>query len=120
RAYSNLASLAGMRGSIEEAYGRFEEALTLARAIGPKADVAATLNNLAATADRMGEYAKAVRHFREGIAVSRRSQAVDREGRMLTNLAAVYARQGQLGPSWNTAEEVEELSDAISAPRLKL
>lgn len=39
---------------------------------------------------------------------------------MLTNLAAVYARQGQLGPSWNTAEEVEELSDAISAPRLKL
>jgi len=120
RAYNNLASLAAMRGASEVAYSQFEAALTLARSIGPKADVAATLNNLAATADRMGEYPKAVRHFREGIAVSRRNQAVDREGRMLTNLAAVYARQGQLGPSWNTAEEVEELAETISAPRLKL
>ncbi len=120
RAYSNLASLTAMRGNGEEAYGQFEAALTLARSIGPQADVAATLNNLAATADRLGEYAKAVRHFREGIAVSRRNQAADREGRMLTNLAAVYARQGQLGPAWNTAEEVEELADKIAAPRLRL
>lgn len=120
RAHNNLGSLAAMRGASEEAYGQFESALTLARAIGPKVDVAATLNNLAATAERIGDYPRAVRHFKEGIDVARRNQAADREGRMLANLAIVYARQGQLGPAWNTAEEVEEVAGRLSAPRLRL
>ncbi len=82
--------------------------------------MAATLNNLAATAERIGDYPRAVRHFKEGIDVARRNQAADREGRMLANLAIVYARQGQLGPAWNTAEEVEEVAGRLSAPRLRL
>lgn len=109
RARNNLGSLAAMRGEVVEAYRHFEAALTLARASGQQVDIAATLNNLAATADRLGDYARAVKHFREGIALARRHDAPEREGQLLANLAAVYARQGQLGPAWNTAVEVEEL-----------
>lgn len=120
RAHSNLGSLAAMRGAVDEATLHFESALTLARAIGPKADVAATLNNVAATAERVGDYQRAVRHFREGIALSRSNQAGAHEARMLVNLAVVYARQGQLGPAWNTAAEVEELAEERSDARLRL
>ncbi|MFO7544875.1 MAG: BTAD domain-containing putative transcriptional regulator [Trueperaceae bacterium] len=120
RARNNLGSLAAIRGRIEEAYGHFEAALTLARATGQHVDIAATLNNLAATADRLGDYARAVKHFREGIALARRNAAPEREGQLLANLAAVYARQGQFGPAWNTAVEVEEIAAQRDDRRLAM
>ncbi len=120
RAHNNLGSLAAMRGASDEAHAQFDAALTLARASSQKIDVAAALNNLAATAERLGDYARAVKHFREGVDLARRNLAAGREGRLLNNLAIVYARQGQLGPSWNTAAEMEELADELSDPRLAL
>lgn len=120
RAHSNLGSLAAMRGELGDAYPHFEAALTLARSVGPKADIAATLNNLAATAERVGEYPKAVKHFKEAIELARKNQVSALEGRMLVNLAVVYARLGELGPAWNTAGEVEELAGQLADPRLEL
>lgn len=120
RAHSNLGSLAAMRGALDEAYPHFEEALTLARSVGPQSDVAATLNNLAATAERAGAYARAVKHFKDGIEIARRSQSPGLEGRLLVNLAVVYARMGELGPAWNTAAEVEELAESLDDERLRL
>ncbi len=110
RACNNLGTLAAMRGDLVEAYRRFDQALTLARSSATQAEVAATLNNLAATAERMADYRRSVRHFREGLDLARRHRASGVEGQMLLNLAVVYARQGQLGPAWNTAIEVEELA----------
>jgi len=120
RAHSNLGSLAAMRGDLDGAYPHFESALTLARSVGPKADIAATLNNLAATAERVGAYTKAVKHFKDAIELARKNQVQALEGRMLVNLAVVYARLGELGPAWNTAGEVEELADRLDDPRLRL
>jgi tetratricopeptide (TPR) repeat protein len=120
RAHSNLGSLAAMRGAFHEAYPHFESALTLARAAGPHADIAATLNNLAATAERIGEYPTAVKHFREGIELARRTGSLGHEGRMLVNLAVVFARLGELGPAWNTAAEAEDLAVQVDDPRLAL
>lgn len=120
RAHSNLGALAAMRGRLPDSYEHFDRALTLARELGQQVDVAATLNNLAATAERMGDYRRAVRHFREGIDLAGRHQAGAREGQLLLNLAVVYAKQGELGPSWNTALEVEEMAELLADRRLAM
>lgn len=118
RAHNNLGSINAIRGRLEESYHHFDEALTLARRNSHLLDVSATLNNVAASAERFGDYARAERHFREAIQLARRRGAGGREAEMLVNLAIVYGRQGQLGPSWNTTVEVEELAAELEDVRL--
>lgn len=118
RANNNLGSLAAIRGDVEESYGYFETALTLARAAATRSEVASTLNNLAATADRLANYALAVKHFRDGLDLARKDRATVIEGQLLVNLAVIYKRQGYLGPAWNTGMEVQELAAELDDLRL--
>jgi len=120
RALNNLGSIAGMLGRTREALEHLEGALTLARAAGQRGDVVGTLNNLAATAERLGDYRRAIRYLKESLALARTARAADAEGRVLLNLAVVYGRLGELGPSWNTAAEVEEMAEEQGDPRSRM
>lgn len=119
RANNNLGSLEALLGRLQESYEHFNEALTMARAVGSRPEVATTLNNLAATAERMSNYGLAEKHFRAGLDLARRDRARAIEAQLLVNLAVIYKRQGQLGPAWNTVVEVAELAEELDDLRLK-
>lgn len=120
RAHNNLGSISAMLGRLEDSYRHFDAALTIGRRQGSLQDIAATLNNLGATAERLGDYQRAERHFREGSSLARKDENPQREAEVLLNLAVVYLRQGQLGPAWNTVDEVELLIGELSDRRLML
>ena len=54
------------------------------------------------------------------VAETGQARAADAEGRVLLNLAVVYGRLGELGPSWNTAAEVEEMAEEQGDPRSRM
>lgn len=121
-ALNNVGLITAQLGQRDESLKYFDEALTLARQTERQPDIISTLNNLAATAERFAAYGRAAKSMLEALTLARKVGAEDLEARLQLNLVIVLMRQGELGPAWNTLQEVEDAIGATAeiAQRVKI
>jgi tetratricopeptide (TPR) repeat protein len=105
-------------GRIEQAAGRFMEALALAKREGDHATVGRACNNLGIVAYSRGDYGRAVGSFT--LALAAFQQASKRAGvaQVLHNLAMTYRDQGDLAKALETADAAVEEAEASGDLRL--
>lgn len=118
-ALNGLGAVDGIRGNLEPAYARHQEALTLARARGDVTAAGRLLNSLAATAERLAWYEEAGRHFAESIELARRTRDPRSEAIATLNAVEIHLRLGRFAQACESLDAGTKLVATLGAPRLE-
>ncbi len=103
-------------GNFEDARVAYEDALTIAQAIGDRRLEASTLNSLGEVAGLSSRYQSAVDHFRDALKIDRDLGDRFATGRKLANLGITYGALGLYRRAERYLRKALELHDAVGDP----
>jgi tetratricopeptide (TPR) repeat protein len=105
-------------GRIDQAAGRFMEAMALAKRLGDHATVGRACNNLGLVAYYRGDYGRAVGSYTMALAAFQQANKRAGVAQVLHNLAMTYRDQGELSRALETADAAVAEAEASGNIRL--
>lgn len=105
-------------GRVEQAAGRFMEAMSLAKREGDHATVGRACNNLGIVAYYRGDYGRAIGSFTMALAAFQQASKRAGVAQVLHNLAMTYRDQGELTKALETADAAVDEAEASGDIRL--
>lgn len=113
---NGVGAIDGIRGDLEPAFARHQEALTLARARGDVTAAGRLLNSLAATAERLAWYREAASFFEEAVTLARRTRDPRSEAVASFNAAEIDIRLGRFAAALERLASGEAVAEGLGLP----
>jgi tetratricopeptide (TPR) repeat protein len=112
---NNIGLVYSMLGEIQNALDKYNEALTIRRAVGDRGGVAVTLNNTGGLYHSLGELQKALERYNEALSISQAIRDRNGEAIIINNIGKTYNSLGETQKALENYNEALAIKRAIGA-----